>query len=80
VKDPILEEYHRRIDAMTPAERVARSGAMFRWARQLIARQIVRECGPLPEEVLKWRVARKFYEREPPVVALIDKMLADVSS
>ncbi len=54
-------EYQRRIDAMTPAERVARGAAMFQMTRDAIARRIVAELGPLPDEVLKWHVAMQLY-------------------
>lgn len=80
MKGPILEEYHRRIDAMTPAERVARCEAMFHWAREMVGRQIVEQHGPLPPEVLKWRIAERLYGREPQAAALIEKMLCDVSA
>jgi hypothetical protein len=75
----VQDEYDRRMQALSPKERVARSAAMFQWAREMIARQIVKESGPLPQEVLKWRVAQRLYGREPQAAALIERMLADVS-
>ncbi len=36
VSSPIELAYRDRIDAMTPAERVARSAAMFQWTREQI--------------------------------------------
>lgn len=73
------DEYHRLIDAMTPAERVERMAGMLAWARGLIARQIVAERGPMSPERLKWEVALRQYGSEPQARALIEGMLARVS-
>ncbi len=72
-------EYQKRIDAMTPAERVARSAAMFQWTREQLARQIVAELGPMDESVLKWHVALKLYGNEPIVREMIERELLNVS-
>ena len=79
MKDPILEEYHRRIDAMTPAERAARCQAMSVWGREMVGRQIEEKLGPQPPEVLKWRIAERLYGHEPQVAPLIEMMLRHVS-
>ena len=72
-------EYQRRLNAMSHAEKVSRSAAMFAWARQQMARRI-RDAEPgLSDEEVKWRVALKLYEREPEVVKLIKEHLANVS-
>jgi len=73
-------EYQRRIDALSPAERVARSAAMFQWTREQIAMQIVAEHGSIPDELLKWHVALRLYGREPVVRKMIEQKIADVSS
>jgi hypothetical protein len=77
---PIERLYQDRIAAMTPAERVARSAALFDWTRQQIARQITAEVGELPSERLKWLVAMRLYGHEPGVRVLIEKELSRFSS
>ncbi len=73
-------EYERRWQAMSPAERVARSAAMFAWTRQQMAMRIRNTQPSLSDEEVKWRVALQLYEREPDVVKLIQEQLANVSS
>ncbi len=75
----VESQYRDRIDSMTPAERVARSAAMFAWTRELIARQITSEQGDMDSESLKWKVALRLYGSEPSVRQLIERKLADVS-
>ncbi len=77
---PIESLYQERIAAMTPAERVARSAALFVWTRQQIQRQITAEHGSIPENTLKWLVALRIYGAEPVVRVLIEKELARFSS
>lgn len=72
--------YQQQICAMTPAERVARSAAMFQWTREQIARQIVAQQGPTDPESRKWLVALRLYGQEPAIRALIERELGDVSS
>ena len=64
---------------MTPAERVARSAAMFAWTRDQIARQIISEQGDMDSESLKWKVALRLYGSEPSVRRLIEREHPDVS-
>ena len=72
-------EYRRRLKAMSPAEKIARTAAMLAWTRQQMARRI-RDAEPdLSDQEVKWRVALKLYEREPDVVKLIQEHLARVS-
>lgn len=71
--------YRERMAALTPKERVARAAAMFHWNREMIARQIVAEEGPMSAERLKWRVALRLYGNEPEVAAMIRGMLDNVS-
>ncbi len=75
----IESEYRDRIDALTPAERVARSAALFAWTRDQIARQILAEQGAMDAERLKWLVALRLYGREPSARRLIQRKLSDVS-
>lgn len=73
-------EYERRLRAMSPAEKMARSAAMFAWTRQQMARRIRTDQPGLTDEQVKWQVALKLYEREPEVVKLIQEHLSHVSS
>ena len=77
--NPIELAYQRQIRSMTPAERVARSAAMFQWTREQIARQIVAQQGPTDAESLKWLVALRLYRNEPAVRELIERKLGHVS-
>jgi hypothetical protein len=72
-------EYERRWKAMSPAEKVSRSAAMFAWTRQQMARRIRSDQPSLSDEEVKWHVALKLYEREPEVVKLIQEQLSNVS-
>lgn len=72
-------EYERRWKAMSPAEKVSRSAAMFAWTRQQMARRIRSAQPSLTDEEVKWQVALKLYEREPEVVKLIQEHLSIVS-
>jgi hypothetical protein len=67
--------YQERLDALSPRERVTRSVAMFNWSRQILARQILAEQGPMTEERLKWEVALRMYGAESPARALIERQL-----
>jgi len=75
----IESEYKSRIDAMTPAQRVARSAAMFAWTREQIARQIANQHPQLDNDSLKWKVALRLYQNDPLVCRLIERRLEDVS-
>ena len=79
VSSPIELAYRDRIDAMTPAERVARSAAMFQWTREQIGRQIVSQRGHVDKETLKWLVALRLYGDHPVMRRCIERKLADVS-
>ena len=46
--------------------------ALNAWARWHIARRITEEEGPLPPEILKWRIALWIYGRNPESRQLID--------
>lgn len=70
--------YRQAVDAMTPAEKIARMVALNEWGRWNVARRITEECGPLPAEELKWRVALSLYGRNPDCRRLIEEQLARV--
>jgi len=66
-------EYQRRNDAMSPAEKMGRSAAMFAWTRQQMATQLRKDNPDFSDEQIKWQVARKLYQYEPGVVKLIEE-------
>src|SRR5660397_165688 len=57
----IEREYKERMDALTPKERMARAASMHQWAREMIARQITSDEGPIGSERLKWLIALRQY-------------------
>ncbi len=75
----IEQTYQDRMHALSSQERVARSLAMLQWTREILARQIQAERGPLPHEQLKWEVALRLYGSEPACCALIEQELSHVS-
>ena len=72
-------EYERRWKAMSPAEKVARSAAMFAWTRQQMAIRIRNTQPGLSDEEVRLHVALQLYERDPEVVKLIQEQLSHVS-
>ena len=75
----IDREYQARMDALSVKERVARSMAMLKWSRDMIARQVITELGPMSDERLKWEVALRLYGSEKATREMIERKLADVS-
>ena len=75
----VEQQYQSRMDSLSPKERVARCAAMLKWARGLIARQVIDELGEMSAERLKWEVARRMYGADSAARAIIDRKLADVS-
>lgn len=71
----IEQEYQRLIDAMTPAERVARGAAMFEMARHAIGERLVKERGSMPDEERKWRVAMEQYGTNDVMRGIIQEQL-----
>lgn len=74
----VEDTYRRAVDAMTPAEKFDRMHALNAWARWNIARRITEESGPLPPDVLKWRIALWIYGQNPECRQLIEEHLARV--
>ena len=66
-------EYRARIDAMSAGERVRRAEALFNWSRDHLARSILAERGPMPDQDLKWEVALRQYGADPAARRLIDE-------
>ncbi len=78
---PIVEDaYQKAVDAMTPAEKFRRVEGFYKWVRDLYARQILEEHGPMSDELLKWRVALRIYGRQPATKALIEAEIERVSN
>ena len=75
----IQQRYQARIDALPACERMQRATAMFQWSREIIARRILAELGPMSSERLKWEVALRQYGADPRTRALIERRLAGVS-
>jgi hypothetical protein len=74
----VEEAYRAAVDAMTPAQKIARMVQLNQLARWNIERCIVEEQGPLPPEVMKWEVALWIYGRNPVCRQLIEEQLARV--
>ncbi len=72
----IEQIYQERLQRMSPAEKFARSAAMFQWTRDQISRQILQERGAIEAEELKWLVALRLYGDEPQARMLIESQLA----
>jgi hypothetical protein len=69
---------HAAIDRLTPREKIARSLAMFDWARGFVARQIVAERGAMGPQQLRWEVALRLYGADPAARRIIERQLAKV--
>ena len=67
------------IDAMPVHERVARSAALFAWARGLVSREILARKGLMPAERLKWETAMRLYGSDASAKRLIQRVLDHVS-
>ncbi len=74
----VEELYQAAIDGMTPAQKVARSQAMFNWSREFIGRQIRSEHPNASIPRLKLLVAIRMYGSEPGMKTLLEGLLADV--
>jgi hypothetical protein len=75
----IESEYRKRIDALTPKERMARAASMYQWTREIIARQITSNEGPVSPERLKWLIAMRQYGSDSTMRKLILRVLDNVS-
>ena len=75
----VEQEYQSRMAALTPAERVERSVAMFNMTRESIGRQVIAELGDISYDRLRWEVALRMYASEPAICEMIRERLNDVS-
>lgn len=60
---------------MSIPEKMAISATMFKWTRDMIAREILKSNPSISETRLKWEVAMRQYGHEPQARKLIQKML-----
>ena len=74
----IEAEYQSRMDALTGTERIARSMAMLKWTREMLARQLLAQEGPMSAERLRWKVALRLYASDKTACRLIERRLAHV--
>ncbi len=74
----VEDTYRAAVDAMTPAQKIARMHGLFNWMRDLYARQILKANNHLSEEQLKWEVALRIYGSDQRVKKLIEDRLRDV--
>ena len=76
----VEDAYEQALDAMPPAQKMARVEAYLSWTRNLIARQLQKSLGPaVSEERLRWEVALRMYESDPGVARLIREHMRRVS-
>jgi hypothetical protein len=64
---------------MSAVERIRRAEALFRWSRDYLARSIASEQGPMPDDLLKYKVALRQYGANPSAKRLIDELAQRVS-
>ena len=76
----VEQEFQRRIQALTPAEKFERMHHMLSWVRELYARQLREKLGDVSEERLKWEVALRMYDSDRQARELIERRLRDVPS
>lgn len=77
----VEEAYCRAIDAMPPAEKMARVESFLAWTRNLIARQVRAELGEgVGDERIRWEVALRMYDSDPQMDRLIREQIARVST
>jgi hypothetical protein len=74
----VEEASQTAVDRMTPAEKIARMVELNQWALWNIERCIRETEGPLPPEIMKWRVALWIHGRDPESRRLIEEHLAHV--
>lgn len=79
MESSIEQRYRSEMESLAPKERIERCAAMLQWTRELLARRVQSELGPLPPERLKWEVAKRLYGADAAAIALIDWKLANVS-
>lgn len=76
----VEEIYRERVEALSPADRVARMAAVTAWVRNQMRRSLLAADPDLSSEQIKWKVASKLYGQDTELGALIRKRAADVSA
>ncbi len=71
----VEDTYRAAVDAMTPAQKIARMLELNQWAQWNIERCITAERGPLSPEEMKWQVALWIYGHNPECRKLIEEHL-----
>ncbi len=74
----IESEYQWRMDALSGTERIARTMAMLKWTREMLARQIIAQEGSMSEERLRWKVALRLYASDKAACQMIESRLTHV--
>jgi hypothetical protein len=72
----VASEYRTLVDAMNAVERVRRAEALFCWSRDYLARSILAEQGPMPDDRLKRAMALRQYGADPAARKLIEGLPA----
>ena len=67
-------EYRARIDAMSVADRIRRTEALFNWSRDYLVRSIVAARGQMSDDDVKWEIALRQYGADPVTRELIDEL------
>lgn len=76
----IEEHYLEALARLTLAERMARGQRIFHDARELLARRIRAEVGPVSDDRLRLLVARAMYAEEPDICAWLERELERVGA
>jgi hypothetical protein len=76
----VEEAYQAAVHQMTPTQKIQRMLELNQWAHWNIERCIIEEFGPLPPEVMKWRVALWIYGNNAESRQLIEEQLARVQN
>jgi hypothetical protein len=74
----VESKYQESMSSLTPLQRVARAVGMFQWSRDIIARQIIADLGPINSERLKWMIALRQYGTDKTTKEMILKALQNV--
>ena len=71
--------YEDAMQNLTPRERIERCVVMAHWARQVIARQLILQNGPMSPELLKYEMTKRIYGSNSKVAIWMNRMINDVS-
>ena len=61
----VEQEYRKRVDAMSPVDKMHRMEQLLNWTRELIARQVRLNKGNVSDEQIKWEVCLRMYGDDP---------------